>query len=144
MALHLNRIHTHHIFLDSVIRVDNACQQYRLVYGMWGRFQQGKLLVSGGPDMLVCHSEVTVSYLGVLWEVIAHQAGCEDWTCGEETCVYDLAPGINYGNKSGPEKELYQGVECAHVIHAVCEHVCLEGSVGQIGCCGQYLVASCW
>ena len=82
--------------------------------------------------------------LNGIGEVLVQQAGCEAWPCGEEICVYGLVPGINDRTKSYLMNELYHGWECSHLISTVCEHVCLEGSVGQLGHCVQYLVASCW
>ena len=73
--------------------------------------------------MLACQSEVELRHIDGLWEVLAHQAGCEAWPGGEENCVYSLAPGINDGTKAGPVKEMYNGRECINVVSAVCETV---------------------
>ena len=41
LARHLDRPHTHQVFLGRVIRVDNAYRRDRLVYGLWGWFRRG-------------------------------------------------------------------------------------------------------
>ena len=53
--------------------------------------------------------------------MFAHQAGYDAWTGGEEPCVYGFAPGIYDGTKTGLVKELYEGLECVHVVSDVCK-----------------------
>ena len=60
-----------------------------------------------------------IFHLNEIWDVLVHQSGCKSWTGGEETCIDGLAPGINYGTKTGLVKELYQGRECVHMLSAI-------------------------
>ena len=55
--------------------------------------------------------------------MLAHQAGCEAWTGGEETCVYGFVPGIDDGTKAGLVNELYKFRECVNVVSGVCKTV---------------------
>ena len=97
--------------------MDNTRHNDKLMYGMWGGVYRGwwKCLLDR-----MCWRDILRWPLAVLMDL-----GNWAWPGGEETCVYGLGTGINDGNKAGPVKELYQGGECAHMIQAICEHVCL-------------------
>ena len=73
---------------------------------------------------------MALSRINELGKVIAHQAGCESFPGGEETCIYGIVPGIIGGTSAVLVKEMYKGGDSVHVVSSVWKNVCLEGSMG--------------